>query len=579
MSFGNDEIFEQVRDLPDGARQARVRELCDGDERRVAVMLSLLSRAAAFTPDGEEEDRERKLPCRLGPYTLLQEIGRGAHGVVYRAEHGDVPGQVALKLLDRKLGAGLRAVLREAGAARQIPSEHVVAVHAAGELPDGTHYIEMTLCADVDPEVPGAIRLGTSLRTAVEGPGLTPDDAAAILEAACHGVEAAHDIQIVHGDVKPDNVLVTPPRVHRRGEPESGPRRRVMLADFGIATSLAGNLDPEVAKSFPKGTPAFMAPEQWRDGSPPTRASDVYMLGGTLLFAATGLVPHPDRDLADFRAIDPPRAPTPGNVPERLRAVIDKALSSDPGSRHRSAAALADDLRCFRTGEPTSIERENPLLVAELRARKHAALLGFAAMAALLVAGLYWVHSRQISEKDDTIGAQGVTIGDLQDKGEKVIGNIDRNAGKIATELSKQGKQLSALSRTLEKTQGAVGEANDKLAAIPGNLLGIQKLVYDTGEGIRQETKRGLGEVASGIADVRNEAEEREEKTGKAIEALAGRLVEMEKERLRAEGEAQKRLTGMEKALGETREEVRRLKAEARPIAGGEVSRGVERVK
>ena len=490
-----------------------------------------------------------------------------------------MPGQVALKLLDRRLGAGLRAVLREAGAARRIPSEHVVAVHAAGELPDGTHFIEMTLCADVDPEVPGAIRLGTSLRTAAEGPGLTPDDAAAILELACHGVEAAHDIRIVHGDVKPDNVLVTPPRMPRHGEPDSGPRRRVMLADFGIATSLAGNLDPEVAKSFPKGTPAFMAPEQWRDGSAPTRASDVYMLGGTLLFATTGLVPHPDRDLAAFRAIDPPRTPTPGSVPERLRAIIDKALSPDPGSRHPSAAALAEDLRCYRTGDPTSIERENPLLVAELQVKRHADLIGLAFAAVVLVGGVYWFQSRQVDGLTQQNSDMGAAFGDYKDKTGRLIGNTDQNVGKLVAELSKQGKQMSALSRTVEKTQGAVGEANEKLGEIPGYLLGIQKFVYDTGEGIRQETKRGLGDAASGIAEVKSEAAEREEKTGKAIEALTGRLAEMEKERLRAESEAQKRLAGMEKALGEARDEIRKLKTEQRPPVATDGSRMTDKVK
>jgi hypothetical protein len=91
MLLGDDEIFERALELPDDVRDLRVLELCQGDSARAARILGWLSGASALNHPPGGRDPDRKLPCRLGPYTLLQEIGRGAHGVVYRAEHGDVP--------------------------------------------------------------------------------------------------------------------------------------------------------------------------------------------------------------------------------------------------------------------------------------------------------------------------------------------------------------------------------------------------------------------------------------------------------------------------------------------------------
>ena len=263
-----------------------VAELCGGDAELEALVTSLLAhydRPEAPLPDGP-------FPCELGPFTLERELGAGAHGRVYLARRPPLDGFVAVKLL--RPGPGMsqfvEQVRREAGRARRIPSVHVVPVFDAGRIDNGPFYVEMAVCADPDEASPGSIRIGRSLREAV--PGLAPDEAARLVEDLARAVHAAHRTGVVHGDVKPENVLLTPET------------RRVMLADFGIATSLAVASRPG---STPVGTVAYMAPEQWRDRLAPSEASDVYTLGGTLYFLLSGSAPHAVRRRLPWRYLLP----------------------------------------------------------------------------------------------------------------------------------------------------------------------------------------------------------------------------------------------------------------------------------
>ncbi|HUL58249.1 MAG TPA: serine/threonine-protein kinase, partial [Anaeromyxobacteraceae bacterium] len=303
MTPAVDDIWIEVARLGGEARERRLRELCAGDAALEARVRSLLpGEDEAFAPPLEP-------PCRLGPYMLLERIAGGAHGEVYRATRADLDGQVALKVLRRVPGAPelIAEVRREASSARRIPSANVVAVHGAGRIEDGPYFIEMALCADADPQRPGAIRVGSSLAHVAGGggaPRLAPAEAARLVEDACRGVEAAHRAGVVHGDIKPENVLVTP-ETHR-----------VMLADFGVATTLARHDGVPAPDGLVRvGTVEYMAPEQFREGRTPDAASDVYMLGGTLLFALTGELPHPGRRLGPEGAGDAPRTPVARRVP------------------------------------------------------------------------------------------------------------------------------------------------------------------------------------------------------------------------------------------------------------------------
>ena len=472
--LGADVVVELVLGHDRGEWPRLIDELCGGDAALAELVRGLL--VHYDRPDGPLPSGP--YPVELGPFTLERELGAGAHGKVYLARRPPLEGYVALKLL--RPGPGMsefvEQVRREAGRARRIPSAHVVPVFDAGRIENGPFYVEMAVCADPDEEAPGSIRIGRSLREAQ--PGLSPLEAARLVEDLASAVHAAHRTGIVHGDVKPENVLLTP---------ES---RRVMLADFGIATSLAtaspgspsGGLDGSGgaggasgagasggaaggaagrARSQPIGTVAYMAPEQWRDRLPPTPASDVYTLGGTLYFLLCGAAPHAGR-VGDA---DPTPPPLPGTVPPRLREIVARALAPRPEDRPGSAGALAEELRRYRTLEPTWHERGSALRRSALFLRRHRAELVavavvVAALLPLMVAG-YQLLTGKVTELAAREAALGQKLEGLERSRRSLEAEIARLEG-AADAKQKELKRVEARLAQLPKLEQALGAAREQ---------------------------------------------------------------------------------------------------------------------
>ena len=235
-------------------------------------------------------------------------------------------------------------VRREAGRARRIPSAHVVPVFDAGRIENGPFYVEMAVCADPDEEAPGSIRIGRSLREAQ--PGLSPEEAARLVEDLAGAVHAAHRTGVVHGDVKPENVLLTP---------ES---RRVMLADFGIATSLAAANPGSVGSGAGRERrPGGGAPGRCPSARWPTwpRSSGAIGCRPRRRRTSTRSVERstsssPARRRTPAASATPTRRPPPlpAGVPPRLREIVARALAPRPEDRPGSAGALAEELRRYR---------------------------------------------------------------------------------------------------------------------------------------------------------------------------------------------------------------------------------------
>jgi streptogramin lyase len=236
-------------------------------------------------------------------YRLEALIARGGMGVVYRATHLGLERSVALKVIARELAdrEGFRErFLRESRLAASLDHPAVVPVFDSREV-DGELIVAMRLVA------------GGDLRRTIdrEGP-LPPGRAFALLGQVAEALDAAHAAGIVHRDVKPHNVLV-------EGD-------RAFLSDFGLAKALGDS--GVVSGASVVGTAEYMSPEQWRGGAvgPP---ADVYSLGCVLFEALTGIVPYARKD-----------ADTEPEMPEGLDAVIERAVSKDPGERYPSAGAL-----------------------------------------------------------------------------------------------------------------------------------------------------------------------------------------------------------------------------------------------
>jgi serine/threonine protein kinase len=261
-------------------------------------------------------------------YELLEQLGQGGMAVVYRARDRELERSVAVKLLreDYSRDPLFQARFRqEAKAAANLSHPNIVTVHDFG-LDHG----QLFLFVEYVP--------GTDLKALIRQHGrFTPDEAIPLLIQACAGIGYAHRAGLVHCDVKPQNMLVTPDQ-------------RLKVTDFGIARALA-SIHPEEQSEVVWGSPQYFAPEQ-ASGGAPSPASDVYSLGvvlyemlaGELPFAATTA-----NDLARLHLEAPPpniRAKVPAITPE-LEQILLKVLSKEPSRRYRTADQLGRVLLNF----------------------------------------------------------------------------------------------------------------------------------------------------------------------------------------------------------------------------------------
>jgi serine/threonine-protein kinase len=249
-----------------------------------------------------------------GRYDLLALLGAGGMGAVYRAHDRELDELVALKVIKAELASDPAMVDRfrhEVKLARRVTHINIARTFELGHA-DGVTYCTMEL---VD---------GESLRRRLSRDGkLAIADAAAIVRELCDGLAAAHAADVIHRDIKPDNVLLA----------SDG---RVVLADFGVASAGAAAHTRELS-----GTPEYMAPEQAR-GEPPTPAIDVYAVGVLLFEMLTGLRAFTGgmaEILSAKQEVERVDAP-PHSMPLDLAHVIGRATARDPADRIASADEL-----------------------------------------------------------------------------------------------------------------------------------------------------------------------------------------------------------------------------------------------
>ena len=259
----------------------------------------------------------------FGQYQLQELIGRGGMGEVYRAFDTRTDRIVALKLLPTHLAKDTvfqQRFRRESQAAAGINEPHVVPIHGFGEI-DERLYLDMRL---IDGN-----NLGALLGEDDNKKPLKPAMAVSIIEQVAAALDAAHELGLIHRDVKPSNILVTK-------------NDFAYLIDFGLART-AGQQGLTTAGST-LGTMAYMSPERFEGGEIDPR-SDVYALTCVLYECLTGQKPYPVDSLEQQIAkhINAP-APKPSAIDPRLAAfdeVIAKGMSKKPGRRYQSAGEMA----------------------------------------------------------------------------------------------------------------------------------------------------------------------------------------------------------------------------------------------
>src|SRR5580698_1112699 len=282
-------------------------------------------------------------PQPFGKYQLLEEIGRGGMGVVYRAHQSDLDRSVALKMiLSSRLASpdDVRRFYAEARAAGSLRHPNIVGIHEAGEV-HGQHFFAMDFIE------------GRSLAQELAGGPFDPGRAAECVAAVARAVQYLHEHHMIHRDLKPSNILLAPD-----GTP--------YVTDFGLAKALAFD-SPHTQTGTMVGTLGYMAPEQTlgESGSISPR-SDVYSLGAILFELLTGRPPFqnasPFDTLMQVMEEDPPRPRKLNrNVPLSLEWICLKCLEKQPKNRYQSAAALVDDLDRFLRGEPLLTAAPGPI--------------------------------------------------------------------------------------------------------------------------------------------------------------------------------------------------------------------------
>ncbi|HXX69521.1 MAG TPA: protein kinase [Polyangiaceae bacterium] len=273
-----------------------------------------------------------------GRYRLEVRIGEGGMGVVYRARHVLIDRVVAVKLIrpDLRGETHLRAwMLREARAANRVDHAHIIDIHDIGETEESELYLVMEYL------------VGTSLSSELARGSMPLARSVDVLEQMCAALARAHDLGVVHRDLKSDNILLT-----TRG----GRKDFVKILDFGLA-HLA--MDPRLApKGAVFGTPEYMSPEQAR-GEEATAQSDLYALGVLFFEMLTGQLPFRSDDRETLLEMQrTATAPRPRSIkPDVLpaaEAIVIKLLEKDRRKRFQDAHHMHEELKALQRSLPST---------------------------------------------------------------------------------------------------------------------------------------------------------------------------------------------------------------------------------
>lgn len=331
---------------------------------------------ALLPAESLELDLNDPAQCQFGDYELLELLGEGGMGVVYRARQVALDREVAVKLLSAGPWASREFIARferEAQNAARMQHPAIVTVYEVGSF-EGMQFFSMRL-----------IR-GESLSSRLRrGEKFTPREAAALICTVAEAVSYAHSLGVLHLDLKPANVLLDE-------------TRQPYVADFGLARRLENAL--AVENDEVSGTPAYMAPEQAQvRANKLTAATDIWGLGAILYQLLTGQPPFRGGTAQDTvklvleGQVRAPRRWVP-LLPLDLQAIVMRCLKRDPAERYPSARALADDLQRYLEGRPVQARplnemqrvvrwtRREPKLAATLACAIAALVIGLVATTA-----------------------------------------------------------------------------------------------------------------------------------------------------------------------------------------------------
>ncbi len=431
-----------------------------------------------------------------GRYRLEARLGEGGMGVVYRARHVLIERVVALKLIrpDLRGETHLRAwMLREARAANRVDHAHIIDIHDIGETEDGELYLVMEYL------------VGTALATELSRGPMTLARGVDILEQMCAALARAHDLGVVHRDLKSDNILLTV-----RG----GRKDFVKILDFGLA-GLAR--DPRLApKGAVFGTPEYMSPEQAR-GEDAGPQSDLYAMGVLFFEMLTGQLPFRSNDretLLEMQRSAPPPKPRAirPDVNPAAESITLRLLEKDVRKRFQDAHHLQEELK--------SLQRSLPSQQWDVGAQQEAlaapppppppqspGVIEWASRAALF--------SRMVSRAYPSGNAPQDVVAGVA-KAWDLAARANRLEGEVATHTRK----LEALERRGRALRAEIGRKVEELAHEESRVLREGAAFQEEAEKVRAEI--ALAEKAAQAAKSQADAAERNGQASRAIFERAG---------------------------------------------------------
>jgi serine/threonine-protein kinase len=472
-----------------------------------------------------------------GRYRLEARIGEGGMGIVYRARHVLIDRVVAVKLIrpDLRGETHLRAwMLREARAANRVDHAHIIDIHDIGETDDGELYLVMEYL------------VGTPLSTELAHGPMPLNRGVDILEQMGAALSRAHDLGVVHRDLKSDNILLT----HRGGRKDF-----VKILDFGLA-ALAH--DPRLApKGAVFGTPEYMSPEQAR-GEQAGPHSDLYALGVLFFEMLTGQLPFRagDRDtLLEMQRTAP--APRPTSIrkdchPAAERIVL-RLLEKDPRKRYRDGHHLLEELKALQRSLPSaSWEKEgtgeaapaSPPPPPPPRAPGVVEWAGRAGLFARMVARAY-----PSGNAAPEVAQALATLWELAAK-----------ASGLEGEVASHTRKLEALERRGRALRAEIGRKVEELAHEESRVLREAAAYGEEEETARRELGR-----AEQIAEERIAHADRAERAGQGSRSIyeqagaAHAMVEAQRQWLKTR---ETRRTGREASAADLRRQIEELRGQ-----------------
>jgi len=292
-------------------------------------------------------------------YVIEEEIGSGGMGVVVAARHAVLQQRFAIKFLVVGIDdpETVRRFIREARAASELKSEHVVRVHDVGELPNSQPYMVMEYLEGDD--------LGALL--AEQGP-LRITQAVNFVLQACEAVAEAHAHGIVHRDIKPRNLFLT-------ARPDGTDQIKVM--DFGVSKIVTRDKGLELTDGRSLlGSPYYMSPEQVRCPADADARSDIWSMGATLYELLTGQRAFQADSLPtlSLKIVNDPIVPPSklrSEIPQGIDAILRKCLAKDPKARYQTVAELASALSPFAGSDARIAARRAVRIVRQSSAHHH----------------------------------------------------------------------------------------------------------------------------------------------------------------------------------------------------------------